>query len=68
MKFSIRDLLLVTMIVALGLGWGIERRALLAGKRDAEEDAWDLSRLVDPTVDLAPWRLAELKKKYAMPD
>ena len=68
MKFSIRDIMLVTVIVALALGWWIERRALLAGKRDAEEDARDLSRLVDPTVDLAPWRLAELKQKYAMPD
>lgn len=68
MRFSIRDIMLVTVIVALALGWWIERRALLAGKRDAEEDARDLSRLVDPTVDLAPWRLAELKQKYAMPD
>lgn len=68
MKFSIRDIMLVTVIVALALGWWIERRALLTGKRDAEEDARDLSRLVDPTVDLAPWRLAELKQKYAMPD
>jgi hypothetical protein len=25
MKFSIRDLLLVTVIVALAVGWGIER-------------------------------------------
>ena len=27
MKFSIRDLLLVTVIVALGTGWVMERRA-----------------------------------------
>jgi hypothetical protein len=31
MKFSIRDLLLVTMIVALGLGWWVDRATL--GKR-----------------------------------
>jgi hypothetical protein len=68
MKFSIRDLMLFMVIVALSLGWWIERRALMVGKRDAEEDARDLSRLVDPTVELAPWRLAELKQKYAIPD
>ena len=30
MKFSIRDLLLVTMLVALVLGWWVDRSKLLA--------------------------------------
>jgi len=36
MKFSIRDLFLVTVIVALVLGWGMDHWQLSGGKRDAE--------------------------------
>ena len=36
MKFTIRDLFLVTMIVALALGWGIDHWQLSGVKRDAE--------------------------------
>lgn len=32
MKFSIRDLLLVTVIVALGVGWWVDRRRLANDK------------------------------------
>jgi hypothetical protein len=35
MRFSIRDLLLVTVIVALAVGWGLERSRLIH-----ERDAW----------------------------
>jgi hypothetical protein len=30
MKFSIRDVLWLTVVVALGVGWGIERRLHLS--------------------------------------
>ena len=33
MKFSVRDLVLVTMIVALAVGWWVDRRAV--ARRDA---------------------------------
>ena len=34
MKFSIRDLLLVTMIMALAVGWWIERRQRIQVQRE----------------------------------
>jgi hypothetical protein len=36
MKFSIRDLMLVTMIVALALGWGLEHRQQAKLMREAQ--------------------------------
>ena len=38
MKFSIRDLLLVTVIVALGVGWWVERRARLTVQAEQAEE------------------------------
>ena len=49
MKFSIRDLFLVTLIVALALGWIIERRAL----RERND------RLLDANSELT-WRTEAL--------
>ena len=37
MRFSIRDLFLVTVIVALGLGWLVDRRAAGARERSWEQ-------------------------------
>jgi hypothetical protein len=42
MKFSIRDLFLVTVIVALILGWGIDRRQLVEHNRSVQ-DMWSIS-------------------------
>ena len=36
MKFSIRDLLLMTVIVALAVGWWVEHRKVVALKEEAE--------------------------------
>lgn len=49
MKFSIRDLLLVTVIVALAVGWLVDRKQLSREKDGAQEDAagqrWAITRL-----------------------
>jgi Flp pilus assembly protein TadB len=37
MKFSIRDLFLVTAIVALAVGWWVDRRQLLAERQEAKK-------------------------------
>jgi hypothetical protein len=39
MKFSIRDLFLVTMIVALTVGWCVDHRASRARERELRHDA-----------------------------
>ena len=39
MKFTIRDLLLVTMVVALALGWWLDRSRLDMRARRAAKDA-----------------------------
>ena len=38
MKFSIRDLLLVTVIVALAVGWWVERRRAEAFREKARDN------------------------------
>ncbi len=43
MKFSIRDLLLVTVIVALGVGWSVDRRQLAERVRLLEGGHWENS-------------------------
>src|SRR6185369_17911213 len=47
MKFSIRDLFLVTMIVALAVGWGVDRwrlreeMALQRMRHQTEKEQWE---------------------------
>ena len=59
MKFTIRDLLLVTMIVALALGWCVDRSRLakeinaLEVKQVADEILVELSR-VEPCLPTLP--------------
>jgi hypothetical protein len=45
MKFSIRDLLLVTLIVALAVGWWLDHRSLAPdARKQREEEAWIRAR------------------------
>jgi len=70
MKFSIRDLLLVTVIVALAVGWCVDRARLLSLQRerdDAKHDAWWLATLTngdDPNGESAAL-LKSLHEKYS---
>ena len=54
MKFSIRDILLVTAIVAVSLGWWLERRRLLATNsrlsNETERLSEETKRLSDEVV------------------
>jgi len=43
LRFTIRDLLWLTLVVALALGWWIERRNLIASY---ERDIQNLKRLI----------------------
>ena len=71
MKFSIRDLFLVTMIVALAVGWWVDRsrlsaenNAVEAEKLAIEKDALDLARFNEPFSNIDATRFQELKRKY----
>jgi hypothetical protein len=44
MKFSIRDLLLLTLVVALAVGWWLERCRLI-GERDRWRAEWAEERM-----------------------
>jgi hypothetical protein len=53
MKFSIRDLFLVTVIVAMGLGWGLDRSRLagqLAAWKETAEVLTDFVKELGYTV------------------
>jgi len=49
MTFSIRDMFLVTLCVALALGWGLDRRGLVKWgssiERDRERAVWETEAL-----------------------
>jgi hypothetical protein len=61
MKFSIRDLLLVTVIVALAVGWWIDRGKLIAERKefddwaDEREDEW-LAKLEEHRREISALR------------
>jgi len=46
MKFSTRELLLVTVIVALAVGWAVDRWALVAREEKSRHDAEVLAKVV----------------------
>ena len=67
MKFSIRDLLLVTVIVALAVGWWVDRSRVASAKREFENDARSMSRFFD--ANRSPYagdaeRMKEYFQKY----
>ena len=65
MTFSIRDLFWITVVVALALGWWVDRSRLAAEARDL----WSLfikgGKPIDPFADPSP-RAKELIHKYAV--
>ena len=67
MKFSIRDLFLVTVIFALVLGWWLDRSRVASEKQELENDARSMSKFFDanrsPYADDAD-RMKEYYKKY----
>jgi hypothetical protein len=74
-RVTLRDLFWLLLVAACLCGWWAERRILLASMREAQEDAHQaqddarlLSQLNDPTFEIAPWRMAELKERYGLSD
>jgi hypothetical protein len=68
-RFSIRDVLWLTVVVALGVGWWVDHSSL--GKRlgEATEDAKTLARLANPRKRLRGaqyFTLAEMLEKYGV--
>ena len=69
MKFSLRDLFLVTMIAALAAGWWVDRGRLVAECKglndwmDAREDEW-LEKLEEHRREISALR-SELKLRSA---
>ena len=47
-KFTIRDLLWLTVVAALGVGWWVDRQQYV---RRAEEAEWKLVRYIASTVE-----------------
>jgi hypothetical protein len=67
MRFTIRELVLVTAIVALAVGWWVDRSQVASAKRAFENDARAMSRYFDanrsPYFDDAQ-RMQEYFQKY----
>jgi len=65
MKFSLRDLFLVTVIVAVCLAWCVDRSRLSDARDGFERDAHDLGKYNDPFGGGLPnERFRELHRKY----
>ena len=47
MRFTIRDLLWLTVVVALGVGWWIQRDALEKAKYEASRSKYELKNVID---------------------
>ena len=72
MKFSIRDLFLVTVIVALVVGWWVDRSQVASAKREFENDARSMSRFFDanrsPYADDSDRMKEYFQKYHGMPN
>jgi hypothetical protein len=64
MKFSIRDLLLVTVIVALAVGWWVDHQQEAATKHEVEKDAAELANQLAWRGYVHTERMDALMNKY----
>ena len=66
-RFTIRDLLWFSVVVALGVGWWVDRSQVASAKRALENDARSMSQFFDanrsPYADDAE-RMKEYFQKY----
>ena len=62
MKFTIRDLFLVTMIVALAVGWWVNRRQFVTQCEKSEQQG------VDATVEAGDWKFKATSLAKTMQD
>ena len=46
MRFSIRDLLWATLVVAMGLGWWVDRTELEVQRQDLIEEFWEQGQIL----------------------
>jgi hypothetical protein len=47
-RFTIRELVVLTALVAIAIAWWLDRASLAAAKAEAVEDARSLTQLIDP--------------------
>jgi len=48
-RFTIRELVLLTLVVAMGVGWFVDRRVFVAAKKTAEWKLEMLATLIEET-------------------
>jgi hypothetical protein len=68
-RFTIRELVLLTLVVAMGVGWWVDRSSLVEQVSEATADARTLSKLTNPGTRIrgARWfTLAEMRAKYGI--
>jgi hypothetical protein len=67
MKFTIRDLFLMTVVVALALGWWVDHQRTATDRDEARKDAKLLvDHSQDPFLKMHPNRIQEIAKKYVV--
>lgn len=63
-RFTIRELVLVTIVVAMGLSWWLDRASLAAAKAEAVEDARCLTQFFDVRLVTEP-KLEPVRTMYS---
>ena len=70
-RFTIRDVLLVMVIVGLAVGWWVDRSQVASAKRAFENDARSMSRFFDanrsPYADDAEQMQEYFQKYHGIP-